>query len=206
MIEFKDYFLKIGKKELLNNVNVIFENGKIHHILGGNGVGKSSFAKTTIKALPYKGDIITNNKILLIGSYTNLPKDLTIKNILEINKDKMNNILYDMLDISNININYKLSKLSDGQKQKIKLLFFLSTEPAIIILDEFTSALDKKSMMETYKFINEYIKKYNITIINITHNLIDLENLDGKYWYMKNKTILEYTNKESIINDYVNLV
>ena len=39
-----NYSLKV-KKELLSNVNVTFSEGKISHMLGKNGTGKSCFAK-----------------------------------------------------------------------------------------------------------------------------------------------------------------
>lgn len=44
-------------------------------------------------------------------------------------------------------------------------------------------------MLDTYNFLKQYVSKYKVTIINITHNLTDLENLDGKYWYIKIKIL-----------------
>ncbi|MDK2802861.1 MAG: ATP-binding cassette domain-containing protein [Oscillospiraceae bacterium] len=205
---FKNYSLYIKRKKILSNINIEFKKGMIHHILGENGVGKSCFAKSLIDSLPYQGNIYNKENIILIGSYTNIPSSLTVKNILELKKEENTSYdkLYELLKISLIKANSKISELSDGQKQKIKLLFYLSKNPSILILDEFTSALDKKSMEDIYIFLNEYIKKYNILILNITHNLTDLEKLNGYYWYMKNKGIIHYNNKEKIINDYINLI
>ena len=95
--------------------------------------------------------------------------------------------------------------MSDGQKQKIKLLFFLSKNPKVIILDEFTASLDKKSMLDIYNFLLQYTKLKNILIINITHNLLDLEHLLGKYYYISNQKITLYKDNKSLIKDYTNL-
>lgn len=49
----------------------------------------------------------------------------------------------------------------------------------MIILDEFTNALDKNSSIDLYEFLMEYKKTHEAVIINITHNLSDLEYMEG---------------------------
>lgn len=205
----KNYCLSIGKKELFSNVTVNFEKGSICNLLGGNGVGKSSFAKSLMNMLDYSGEVIYNGSLCVIGSYTNVPYDLTINDMVKIIK-KMHSIdlfdeLYELLRIDGISPDLKIGKLSDGQKQKIKLLFFLSSNPDIIVLDEFTSSLDKKSMLDIYNFLKSYNKKKEVLIVNITHNIMDLENLGGEYYYVTKKSIIPYKNKEKLLEDYVNL-
>ncbi len=209
-MKIKNYYLQRGKKELLSNVHVEFYSGTIHHMVGGNGVGKSSFAKSIIGSIPYKGTVAEADNISVIGSYTNIPSSLTLKNILHLQKRKSTiefDHLYELLHVSEISHNLAFKKMSDGQRQKIKLMFFLSEKPDVIILDEFTSSLDKKSMNDVYCFFNDYIQENpTTTIVNITHNLIDLENMEGSYWYMKDNNIVPYKDKASIIHDYTSLV
>ena len=201
-----NYNLKIGKLHLLKNVSIKFENNKVNHLLGKNGSGKSCFAKSLIGAIKKDGSIdVLTDDIVVVSSYSNIPNDLTTKDV--INFSKPNNIklysyIYDMLDIKNIP-NIKVKKLSDGQKQKLKLLYFLSNKSKIIILDEFTNALDKKSCQELYAFINEFIKHEDVTIINITHNLTDLENIKGCYYLLADNTIKQIESKEEVIELYI---
>jgi len=76
----------------------------------------------------------------------------------------------------------------------------------IIILDEITNALDKKTVNEIYEFLNKFIKQNpRKTIINITHNLSDLSSMPGKYFIFRNYKIEEYMSKEKLIDDYINL-
>ena len=209
-MQLRNYSLSVGNKELFDNVTVDFEKGYICNLLGGNGVGKSSFAKSLINVLDYKGTVNVEGSLCVIGSYTNVPLDLTINNLITfIEKKPLSNSyveLYELLRINEIDHKIKIGKMSDGQKQKIKLLFFLSNNPDIIVLDEFTASLDKKSMLEVYDFLKSYVESKGVTIINITHNTLDLDHLGGKYYYVSKKNIIPYVCKEDLLNDYTNLV
>lgn len=207
-MELKNFTLFIKNKCLFENVNIQFEENKINHVLGKNGTGKTCFAKAIIGAIDYEGKIKCNsNNICVIGSYTNLPFDLRVQDIIRLaNKNFEQNIvglLYDKLNISSIPRNNKIKNLSDGQRQKLKLLFFLSTRPEVVILDEFTNALDQKSCLDIYHFFNSYIQTESITIINITHNLTDLEYLEGTYCLIKDQGIINGINKQDAIEYYI---
>lgn len=208
-MQLDNYSLQIGKKKLFSNVTMEFEKGSICNVLGGNGVGKSSFAKSLINVLKYTGSVRYEGSLCVIGSYTNIPTDLTINDLVDLIKRQCSlelfNELYAVLRIEKISHTLKIGKLSDGQKQKLKLLFFLITEPDVIILDEFTSSLDKNSMIEIYAVLKAYNEKKEKLIINITHNMMDLQYLEGKYYYVTNKNIILYTDKEKILEDYMNL-
>lgn len=207
-MELKNFSLSIKNKILFKNVNVVFEVGKINHILGKNGTGKTCLVKSIIGAIPYDGKIEYDaNNVCAIGSYTNLPLDLKAKDVIEIVKHRFRphviEALIDKLNIKDIPIENKIKNLSDGQKQKLKLLFFLSPKPQLVVLDEFTNALDKKSCLDIYSFLNSYIVENRTTIINITHNLTDIEYLKGNYYLIEEKSIISDLTKEAVINAYI---
>ena len=203
-----NYSLKV-KKELLSNVNVTFSEGKISHMLGKNGTGKSCFAKSVMGVFSYKGSIQTDARnIVVIGSYSNIPLEMKVKDMIQIVNAKYDrkivSVLEQKLQIHKIPCNNRLKNLSDGQRQKVKLLFYLASEPEIIILDEFTNALDKESCMDIYGFLNEYLlENKKSVIINITHNLADLEYMTGDYYLIDNKDIQHISKKEDIIERYI---
>ncbi len=206
-MEFVNYSLQVGNRKLLENLSISFGSNSVNHLLGSNGVGKSCFAKSCIGIMPYKGNIVLESQPVLIGSYSNVPLDLTLNDIIKMLQKKHSNYDLDnlcmLLNLENISRKIRIRKLSDGQRQKIKLLCFLITNPKIVIFDEFTSALDKSSSLELYKFVNEYTKLQSIICINITHNLSDIEYMPGNYYLMSNNTIKKYSNKDDIINDYI---
>lgn len=202
-----NYFLKIDKKVLIENASVCFDSEGINHLLGSNGAGKSCFAKSLIGLIKYSGSVEEcDGDIVLISSKSNIPLDLKLKDILIYlekiyGKDKLD-YFYKLFNLESIP-KVKIKKMSDGQKQKIKLMWFLITYPKLIILDEFTSALDKKTSLEMYKFLSEFIKQNKVTCINITHNLADLEYMEGSYFILSDKKIKKINSKEEIIGLYV---
>ncbi|HDA7059495.1 TPA: ATP-binding cassette domain-containing protein, partial [Staphylococcus aureus] len=207
-----NYSLKVKNKQLVDNCDLNFYLGQINHIVGKNGVGKSLLAKDFL--LNNSGNIpksISQN-VTLISSSSNIPNDITKDFLLSLLKSKFENNrqtfdkIYNILNIEAIPSNVLLKNLSDGQKQKLKLLSFLLEDHDLIILDEVTNALDKKTVNEIYEFLNDFIQSHQTkTIINITHNLSDLSSLPGKYFIFKDLQIEEYQSKEEVINDYINL-
>lgn len=192
-MKLSNFNLSIENKNLLTDVNVEFSEGKINHILGKNGVGKSIFAKSLM---------LDNENITVIGSYSNVPEDITFNELRKvlIKKFDMNMVdhLCSILNISNIDEKIILKKLSDGQRQKIKILVFLLFDKDIIILDEVTNALDKTTSNEIYELFNDYIKKNpKKVILNITHNLSDLNNMDGEYYLFEDYDIKKYSVSDS---------
>lgn len=177
-------------------------------MIDSNGVGKSCLDKSTIGIIRYSGKIETDSSITVVGSYSGIPRDLSIRNIFEIlykvfSKETVDEIST-LLSIYNINKSMPLGKMSDGQKQRVKLLCFLVSKPKIIILDEFTSTLDKSTCIDVYKFLSEYIKNNDTTIVNITHNLADVEKISGNYYYIENCNITKVSDKKKLFKMYVN--
>ncbi len=74
----------------------------------------------------------------------------------------------------------------------------------VIVLDEVTNALDKTTTNEIYDFFNNYIKKNpNKLIINITHNLSDLQNLPGDYYLLEYQKFVKMASKGEAIKKYI---
>ncbi len=198
-MKLSNYTLEIGKKTLLKQTDVVFKKGEINYILGENGIGKSVFAKS----LFHKHDNIT-----LIGSYTNIPNDANFESLLIFLEQKFSSEkiaeLYRMLGLDKIDNKIKISKLSDGQKQKIKLLVFFLLEKEIIILDEISNALDRKTVNEIYSFLTQFLLKNRTnTIISITHNPLDVKLAEGSYFVFKDKTIQEVDSIEKLMAEYM---
>lgn len=206
-MKLENYGLKIKNNILFENVNVLFENGTVSHILGNNGSGKSSFGKSCVGMLRHEGIITGNDNATLIGSSSNIPGEFSIRDITELLKKRFDNVriekLYRLLRLNTISDKILIKKMSDGQKQKIKLYVFLSAEIDVIILDEFTNALDKNSTLDLYNFINEYSENFDGVIINITHNLSDLEYMPGNYYYVSKRNMIQIPSKQEVIDRYI---
>ena len=84
---------------------------------------------------------------------------MKICNISQLEKDNLGKIIVE--DGFNI---------SGGELQRIGLARILYNNPQVLILDEFTSALDEKNKKLIFKTIMRINKKFNKTIILISHD------------------------------------
>ena len=99
---------------------------------------------------------IDRDKVIKIMKLTELDKDFSPENLIGENG----------------------SLLSGGQKQKIAISRALYKDPQILIFDEPTSSLDMESEI---KFIDNFLKKNDKTIILISHREEPLKNCDLLY-------------------------
>ncbi|MPM60940.1 putative ABC transporter ATP-binding protein [bioreactor metagenome] len=70
------------------------------------------------------------------------------------------------------------NQLSGGQQQRVAIARALAAKPAIILADEPTGNLDTKTTTEVMNLLKKSIKKYNQTLIMITHNDSVAQNAD----------------------------
>ena len=63
------------------------------------------------------------------------------------------------------------ARLSGGQKQRVAIAGVVALRPAILILDEATSMLDREGRRELIETVKAIRKDYDMTVISITHDL-----------------------------------
>ena len=91
---------------------------------------------------------------------TGAPRDETRKRAEE---------LLDMVGLANRMDSYP-SQLSGGQKQRVAIARAMVNEPALILADEPTGALDSQTSRVVMNLFHELHEKYHKTIVLITHN------------------------------------
>lgn len=193
-IELKKINLSLNNKKILQNINFKFKKNQINGIFGQSGSGKSKITEITMGLIdPSSGNIIFDNNgasknypgFLNIGyaSHNNPMLNDTIENNILFGRPKLNNHkekLIKLFDITGLNIvvqnlndkeryiiNDLENNISTGQKQRIGLCRALYLNNDLVILDESTNALDKKS--ENFFFENLKINFPNTTFIIISH-------------------------------------
>ena len=187
-----------GENEVIavNNVSFTVSKGEFVVLVGSSGSGKSTLLHliggidrpTSGKVYIDGKDIytITNDElaifrrrnigiiyqfynllpILNVEENITLPCDLDGKNV---DKKKLSDLLK-TLGLENKKLNLP-NELSGGQQQRVAIGRSLINNPAIVLADEPTGNLDSKSSKEIVNLLKESNKKYNQTIIMITHNL-----------------------------------
>ncbi len=88
------------------------------------------------------------------------------------------------------------SRLSGGQKQRVAIAGIIALRPTIIILDEATSMLDPEGREELMAVMRELQKKFQLTIISITHDLSEIALSDRTLVFQKGKLESSMTPRE----------
>ena len=185
-----------SKVVAFDNVSFTVEKGEFVSIVGASGSGKSTLLHliggvdrpTSGKVFINDEDIYKLNnddlaifrrrQIGLIYQFYNLIPILNvIENIslpLELDgrkpdKKDLNEIL-ELLGLENRK-SHLPSQLSGGEQQRVSIGRALITRPSLILADEPTGNLDSKASEEIVSLLKKTNKKYNQTIIMITHNL-----------------------------------
>ena len=205
-IEFKSVNFRYQSKKIINNMSFYIPEGSKVAIVGKNGTGKSTLLKLISGLYKpdsgeiYVGNILLNNideKVLrdnlsyvLQESY--IYSDTVSNNIFLGNYDNEDKLNY-VTDICQLNdlvkdlpegyiIHNNGANLSGGQKQKIGLARSIIRQPQILLLDEYTNALDNESQ----KIISDEIYNRHRTIIFVTHNFEILNKADLVIYLGKN--------------------
>mgnify|MGYP004577204315 CR=1 FL=1 len=162
-----------GKSTLLNVISGLdsYEEGEMYI----NGKETSHYSEEDYEK--YRKEYISNifQNFNLVNSYTVYQN---VELILLLNGHKRRNVKKKVLDlIKSVDLykyrNTKVSKLSGGQKQRVAIARALAQNTPIIIADEPTGNLDKRSSESVLKTLSELSK--DKLVIVVTHNYEDLE-------------------------------
>ena len=202
MIELKNISKEYKKgKKVIDNLNMIVNDGEIFGFLGPNGAGKTTTIKMMAGILDIdNGDIIIDGKSIKtnpieakmsMGLVPDSPDAfLKLKGIEYLNfmadvyevssDDRKNRIneLSEKFEISNV-LNNKIESYSHGMRQKIVIIGALLHNPKNWILDEPMTGLDPKSSFELKKLMREHVNKGNMVFFS-THILDVAERLCDK--------------------------
>jgi len=181
------------KQSVLENLTIYFESGKIYGITGENGCGKTIILKILCGLMtPTKGEVIYNGKILKkqidylpsVGVIIENPgffEELNAFDNLKILASFQNKIndkqiieFINMLGLENSN--KKIKNYSLGMKQRLGIAQAIMEDPDVLILDEFTSALDATGVALTHDLLRRFKEKGKIIVItsHSKHDIIAL--------------------------------
>lgn len=186
MLEIINGYKKYKNLEVLSDINLKFEDGKMYAIIGANGSGKSLILKalsgynklTSGKVLQNGNEIRKNNNYIedagiiienpvMVNEYTITENLEYLKKMSENSKDIDLDKWYKYFEIEEYK-EKRFSELSLGTKQKVALIQAFMHNPKNILLDEPFNALDKKAVVKVKELLLEEKKKGKLIVI-VTH-------------------------------------
>lgn len=182
----------------INNISLNIAQNEVCCLLGKSGSGKSTLLNLVAGLeKPTKGEIIFNNMHMekmnenqlakfrqqyvgfVFQSYNLLSTLTALENVTlplifnGIPKKKRNSIAMEMLKAVGLEnrANHKPSQMSGGQQQRVSIARAFINRPQVVFADEPTGNLDTKTTYEMMDLITGLARKYNQTLIIVTHDL-----------------------------------
>lgn len=214
-----------GRSPLLKNISFEVKKGEIIAIMGENGCGKSTLTQIISKNYEIESGDITINEIYkiknisfeswrkiigIVPQQAHVFNGTVIENICfddaAKNPEKVNQFIndYGLLDfINSLPQSYMTIvgeegiNLSGGQKQMIALARALYHKPQLLILDEATASMDRKSEQFVLKLLSQI--KNEMGIIFITHRLHVLKHFCDRIYIIENGTTSRNGTHETLL-------
>lgn len=227
MIEIKSLSYTLDKKQILKDINLTFEKGKIYGIIGPNGAGKSTILKHIMRIIePKKNTIFINNKDIKKAKIKDYSKEVsfvfqentrdvefTVQETIMMGRycymdwlgtgteedGKIVSDIIEELNLQDLKDRY-ISTLSGGEAQKVFIGRAIAQSTPIILLDEPTSMLDIHNSIEIMNLIKEIKEKYNLTVIMVLHDLNIAFSYCDNIVLLQNGEVVLYGENQKIID------
>lgn len=208
MISVNNVTKRYGENEVLSDISVELNAGKIYGLVGRNGSGKTMLMKCICGFVkPTSGKIVIDGKVLgedmdvpenmgLIienpgfipnySGYKNLSLLASVRGIIG-KKEILEYMEMVGLDAKN---KKHVGKYSMGMRQKLGIVQAIMEKPEILLLDEPMNGLDRKSV----ELVRNLIKKTAVNgavVLLASHNQEDIDTLCDVVYHMEDGKIIE---------------
>ncbi|MBR2903191.1 MAG: ABC transporter ATP-binding protein [Clostridia bacterium] len=211
LLECKGLTKSYGAKEVLKDVNLTIERGKIIGLLGQNGAGKTTLIKLINDLLtPTSGEILFNGEkigveskkhIAYLSERTSLDKDMTVEQIIrfyadffeDFDEERARKLLADM----HLDVKQQLKKMSKGMQEKVQLVLVMSRRAWLYVLDEPIGGVDPATrdyVLDT--IISNFSEDASVLIT--THLVSDIERILDEVIFIGNGGVLLQGNADEI--------
>ena len=205
LLEINNLNQSFDNKEVLKDINLSIQRGKIIGLLGKNGVGKTTLIKLINDLLtPTSGEILikgqkigveTKKVISYLPERTYLNKQMKVSEVISYFEDFYDNFDSEkakkLLKDLNLDINQKLTKMSKGMQEKVQLVLVMSRNADLYVLDEPLGGVDPATRDYILDTILSNFNE-NASVIISTHLISDIEKiLDEVIFIDKGQIVLQ---------------
>ena len=198
MIEVKHLYKSFEEKDVLKDINTIFEDGKTNLIIGRSGSGKTVLMKNLVGLLiPTKGEILYDGR-----NFVNMTKREKVMMRREMGMIFQSAALFDSMTVlenvmfpldmfSTMNLRERIHRakecldrvnlggadekfpgeISGGMQKRVAIARAIALNPKYLFCDEPNSGLDPKTSLIIDELLHSITQEYNMTTIINTHDM-----------------------------------
>ena len=198
MIEVKHLYKSFGDKEVLKDINAVFEDGKTTLITGQSGSGKTVLIKNLVGLLePTSGEVLYDNrnfvtmskkeKVLMRREMGMIFQSAALFDSLSV----LENVMFPLDMFSTMNYRERVKRaqecldrvnlidaqqkfpdeISGGMQKRVAIARAIVLNPKYLFCDEPNSGLDPKTSLVIDELLSGITKEFNITTIINTHDM-----------------------------------
>jgi len=198
MIEVKHLYKSFEDKDVLIDINAVFENGKTNLIIGKSGSGKTVLVKNLVGLFtPTKGEILYDGRDFvsmnkhdkahirremgMLFQSAALFDSLTVRDNVMFPLDMFSNMTLrdrkrraqeclDRVNLSDAGKKYP-AEISGGMQKRVAIARAIALNPKYLFCDEPNSGLDPQTSLVIDELLHDITVEYNITTIINTHDM-----------------------------------
>ncbi|MBB6021882.1 iron complex transport system ATP-binding protein [Paenibacillus sp. JGP012] len=225
-METKNVYIGYQDNEVISDLNLQFEAGKIHSILGPNGCGKSTLLKALGKQIQSTaGEVSFKNSDINTWSRKAFARELaflmqvhesnpevTVRQLIEYGRfphkrkfERLNQEDQAIVDQA-ISLTHlvdlaerTVDRLSGGERQRAWIAMALAQQPAVLLLDEPTSYLDIHHQLEIIELIKRLNVEQGITIILVLHDINQAAMISDQLIVLQSGSLYDFGTPRKVI-------
>ncbi len=204
MLKIQNLSLNYGKNQVLDQLEVAWETGEVHGLVGLNGSGKTSLLQILYGLQKAnQGKILWKEKPLVFHEIAYLPTEtyfysrLKAKDYLLFFEAQNPNFDFRIWnELFDLPLDKMIESYSTGMRKKLALMALLSMDRQIYLLDEPSNGMDMEGNQILRKIVEVLCSKQKLVLIT-SHILAELKDVCSKIHHLEKGKIRKIYSKEN---------
>lgn len=228
MIEVRNVTQSIQGKEILHDITVTIQRGKLTSLIGPNGAGKSTLLSAISRIVKSdQGEIVIEGHAIKDFNHNDLAKKLsilkqsnhtdmniTVEQLVQfgrfpyckgrLNKDDMEHVesAIKLLNLQHIR-DRNIKALSGGQRQRAYIAMTIAQDTDYILLDEPLNNLDMKHSVQIMQTLKRLCRDFNKTIVIVLHDINFASCYSDYIIALKDGYVIKEGVKDQVIDSHI---
>lgn len=180
ILKVENLTVRFNSENSLDGLSFDVNRGDVLAVIGPNGAGKTTLFKALLGMISYEGKVewAKGLRIGYVPQRMNIEHDipvtvfefLRLRGKERLSKEKAKEAL-SLVSLPSEILGRGFGIISAGQRQRVLIAWALLNEPDVLLFDEPTADVDIAGQDSIYQLLHNLEKKFNLTIILISHEL-----------------------------------